>query len=87
MSKCHIPEKNASTQLNNSTATTPWVHLTRCAHGVVAVANEGPAGPLGATRPQVKKRKKKTRPRSLGIGLGGGAQKRPIFTNKNPKTA
>ena len=57
MSKCHIPKKNASSRLNNSTATTPWVHLTRCAHGVVAVANGGPAGPLGATRPQVKKEK------------------------------
>ena len=64
MSKCHIPEKNASTQLNNSTATTPWVHLTRCAHGVVAVANGGPAGYLGATRPMLEKKKKekKTRP-------------------------
>ena len=54
MSKCHIPEKNASTQLNNSTATTPWVHLTKVCPWGGHGSDEGPAGPLGATRPMLE---------------------------------
>ena len=38
-----------------------------------------------ATHARKVKKTKKTRPRSLGIGLGGGAQKRPIFTKKTLK--